>query len=262
MKRKCLYQYQNFIFAYVCTVLFSFGVLFLFKHNHHSFWLSQESLSPSLSLSLSLSLSHKHTQTHAFVLNMMRGLSLRSLTFMLFIAFLLWSSNFETCNARRGKHWRHSSGTSASLYKKKGKSRGSSNNHHSGGSKPKSPPHKASPLPTPKPKAPPLPTPKRKAPPLPSPKPKEEFPSNPPAGHSTTFNVLDFGAKGDGRTDDTKVIPNSHQMLKKICLMLLCNIYGLHANIRKFFFFQIITKFSILQENSGEWQNYHWKKKK
>ena len=211
-----------------------------------------KNLSLPLSLSLSLSLSHKHTQTHAFVLNMMRGLSLRSLTFMLFIAFLLWSSNFETCNARRGKHWRHSSGTSASLYKKKGKSRGSGNNHHSGGSKPKSPPHKASPLPTPKRKAPPLPTPKRKAPPLPTPKPKEEFPSNPPAGHSTTFNVLDFGAKGDGRTDDTKVIPNSHQMLKKICLMLLCNIYGLHANIRNFFFFQIITKFSILQENSGE----------
>ena len=152
---------------------------------------------------------------------------------MLFIAFLLWSSNFETCNARRGKHWRHSSGTSASLYKKKGKSRGSGNNHHSGGSKPKSPPHKASPLPTPK----------RKAPPLPTPKPKEEFPSNPPAGHSTTFNVLDFGAKGDGRTDDTKVIPNSHQMLKKICLMLLCNIYGLHANIRNFFFFSSNYKF-------------------
>nr|XP_023922553.1 polygalacturonase At1g48100-like [Quercus suber] len=155
---------------------------------------------------------------------MMRGLSLRSLTFMLFIAFLLWSSNFETCNARRGKHWRHSRGISASLFKKKGKSQGSSNNHHSGGSKPKSPPHKASPLPTPKPKSPPhkasplptpkpkspphkaspLPTHKPKAPPLPSPKPKEEFPSNPPAGHSTTFNVLDFGAKGDGSTDDTK----------------------------------------------------------
>ncbi|KAK7829508.1 polygalacturonase [Quercus suber] len=127
-------------------------------------------------------------------------------------------------NETRGKHWRHSRGISASLFKKKGKSQGSSNNHHSGGSKPKSPPHKASPLPTPKPKSPPhkasplptpkpkspphkaspLPTHKPKAPPLPSPKPKEEFPSNPPAGHSTTFNVLDFGAKGDGSTDDTK----------------------------------------------------------
>lgn len=134
--------------------------------------------------SISLSLSS------TFMLNM-SGLSSRSLTFMLLVAFLLWSSNFEACNARRGRHWRQSRRTSGSLAKKKGKSHGKGNSHHSGGSKPKPPPHKA--------------------PPLPTPKPKEDFPPSPPqkgsnGGHSATFNVLDFGAKGDGSSDDTKVI--------------------------------------------------------
>jgi hypothetical protein len=111
---------------------------------------------------------------------------------MLLVAFLLWSSNFEACNARRGRHWRQRRGSSGSLAKKKGKNHGKGNYHHSGGSKPKSPPHKA--------------------PSLPPPKPKEDLPppSPPPTGsnggHSVTFNVLDFGAKGDGSSDDTQVI--------------------------------------------------------
>lgn len=112
---------------------------------------------------------------------------------MVFIALLLCFSNFETCNARRGKHWRHSrSSTSSSLYsKKKGKSHGS-NHHHATVSKPKtpSPPKKL-----------------KNPPPSASPPPKKDFPS-PPAekgyGHSAIFDVLDFGAKGDGNTDDTK----------------------------------------------------------
>ncbi|KAK9276275.1 hypothetical protein L1049_005806 [Liquidambar formosana] len=113
----------------------------------------------------------------------MSGFSFRSLTFMLLVAFLLWSSSFETCNARRGKHWRSSRTISASLSKKKGKSHSSSHHHnHGGGSKPKAP----SP-----------------------PKPKKGIPTTPPPknednGHSTIFNVLDFGAKGDGSSDDTK----------------------------------------------------------
>lgn len=115
---------------------------------------------------------------------------------MVFIALLLCFSNFETCNARRGKHWRHSrSSTSASLYsKKKGKSHGS-NHHHAT---------------VPKPKTPSPPKKSKNPPPSASPPPKKDFPAPPPEkgynnGHSAIFDVLDFGAKGDGNTDDTKV---------------------------------------------------------
>ncbi|KAF5443140.1 hypothetical protein F2P56_035726 [Juglans regia] len=131
---------------------------------------------------------------------MMTGLSFRSLALVLLIAFILWSSNFETCNARRGKHWRHSRTSAASLSKKKGKNYHSNGNHHystGGSSKPKPPSQKA---------------PSSRPPP---PIPEEPIPSSPPppqkvynggGGHTaaTFFNVLDFGAKGDGSTDDTQ----------------------------------------------------------
>lgn len=129
----------------------------------------------------------------------MSGLSFRFFSYMLLIVLLIWSSNFETCIARRGKHWRQSRTVAASLSKKKGNSHGNSHNQHGGGgssshSKPKPPPptHKKTPS----------------SPPFP--KPKVDPPSTPPSndyngGSSTMFNVLDFGAKGDGRTDDTKV---------------------------------------------------------
>ncbi|XVE92400.1 hypothetical protein REPUB_Repub01dG0094000 [Reevesia pubescens] len=144
----------------------------------------------------------------------MSGISFRSLTFMFLIAFIVWSSSIETCIARRGKHWRQNRyAAAASLSKnKKGKSHG--HGHQNGGSNPKPPPHKTSP-PTPsspKPKAPPPP--KEKTPP--SPKPKEDVPSNPPpqkgysnGQQSNVFDVLDFGAKGDGKTDDTKAFQDA-----------------------------------------------------
>ncbi|KAI7753773.1 hypothetical protein M8C21_011692, partial [Ambrosia artemisiifolia] len=82
------------------------------------------------------------------------------------------------------------------------------NHHHNGGkSKPKSSSHKA-PL-SPKVKAPPAP-PKVKAPVAP---PVGKAPAAPPENGSgggpvtdsnAMYNVLDFGAKGDGSTDDTK----------------------------------------------------------
>lgn len=138
----------------------------------------------------------------------MSALSFRGFTYMFLIVFLIWSSNFEACIARRGKHWRHSSrDASTALYKKKGKSYGNGHNkNHGGGSKPKPPSHKGTPT-LPKP-------PSHKnipSPPYPPPS-NEDNPTAPPpkpynGGHSssTTFNVLDFGAKGDGKTDDTKV---------------------------------------------------------
>ncbi|XP_027347524.1 polygalacturonase At1g48100-like [Abrus precatorius] len=131
----------------------------------------------------------------------MKGLSFRGFTYMLLIAFLIWSCNFEACIARRGKHWSQSRDVSVSQFKKKGKtySNGHHNKYHGGGSKPKPPSHKTTPT---LPKPPPYKS-------TPSPPPNDDTPLTPPpkaynGGHSSTFNVLDFGAKGDGKTDDTK----------------------------------------------------------
>lgn len=112
---------------------------------------------------------------------MKRGFSLKSLSLTLVIAFLVCFSTFDSCNARRGKHWRQNRAASSSLSKKKGKNNGYHNGgqgskSHGGGSK--------SPAPAPAP-------------------PKKGYTDS----DSTVFNVMDFGAKGDGTTDDTKVIP-------------------------------------------------------
>ncbi|XP_010936703.1 polygalacturonase At1g48100 [Elaeis guineensis] len=105
----------------------------------------------------------------------MSGFSFKGLTIPFLLVLLVMCSTLDICDAGRGWDWRAGD---------EGKS--------GGGSSPTNP----SQLTKPKPRPIPSPTPKPKPQPSPSP--------IPPAPHGTAFDVLDFGAKGDGTTDDTK----------------------------------------------------------
>lgn len=111
----------------------------------------------------------------------MGGFSFKKLTFALVIAIFVWASSMETCNGRRGKHWSHNRGALSSLYKKKGHNHGQQIIVDKSKSKSKSKSKQKHPLPTP------------------------EEPVAPPPQKGSKFNVLDYGAKGDGASDDTKV---------------------------------------------------------
>ncbi|XP_058088663.1 polygalacturonase At1g48100 [Magnolia sinica] len=116
-------------------------------------------------------------------LKMRKNFSVKSFSLILLIAFLVWFSALDSCNARRGKHWRQKRAASDSLSKKKGKNGGGNNHSGSKGGGSKST----------HPMAPP---PSKMAPPPP----KKEYED----GNPSNFDVLDFGAKGNGKTDDTK----------------------------------------------------------
>ncbi|XP_073130983.1 polygalacturonase At1g48100-like isoform X2 [Henckelia pumila] len=161
----------------------------------------------------------------------MGAFCLKNIIFSLTVSLLLWLSCMESiCNARRsvGSHWRQNTiSSSASLSKKKDRKHGSNYLHHGHAGKsaheahsPPPPPPLAMTLPPPPPPLPlplvPPPTEGHKTtspppmiPPPPtgghkgiSPPPPSKG-EKPPAG-STVYNVLEFGAKGDGTTDDTK----------------------------------------------------------
>ncbi|PKA66577.1 Polygalacturonase [Apostasia shenzhenica] len=102
---------------------------------------------------------------------------IKGLVLLLLVVLMLVCSGIDFCEGRRGRHWRQRRlPTSSALAKRKGKGKSTGGGHggrKGGGSSKGS---------------------------IPSPNPS----SSPSSNHSSAYNVLDFGAKGDGVTDDTK----------------------------------------------------------
>jgi hypothetical protein len=157
----------------------------------------------------------------------------KGLGLLLLLVLLAICSTIEVSEARRGKHWRSSRSSPGSSQLKKGKGKKSSSRRQHGSNRP-SPKPPVSSTPSsgagkgnqnpyqPSPNAPPSPangsrhsTPK--LPPTSSCGKGHQQPSQPPPATSqgAVFNVVDFGAKGDGVTDDTKV--NSFFALQMLC---------------------------------------------
>ncbi|XP_025815847.1 polygalacturonase At1g48100-like [Panicum hallii] len=153
----------------------------------------------------------------------------KGLGLLLLLVLLALCSTIEVSEARRGKHWRPRS-SPGSTQLKKGKGKKSSSHRQYGSNRPSpKPPVSSTPSPgagkgNQNPYQQPSPTPDAPFSPSPSPANSSRHPSPkpptpgcgkghqqpsrpplpPPASQGAVFNVVDFGAKGDGVTDDTK----------------------------------------------------------
>ncbi|TVU20183.1 hypothetical protein EJB05_36382, partial [Eragrostis curvula] len=163
---------------------------------------------------------NRHTLNRIVTHKKMR-LGLKGLALLLLLVLLVLCSSVRMCDGRSGKHWRRNKASSTSLLRRKGKAKSSGSNKQNskGNQNPYEPSPSISPNVPASPSGSPVQGKGRQAPTMPTPSGGSGYtlPSTPPPpppppqsataptrSHDTVFNVVDFGAKGDGVTDDTQ----------------------------------------------------------